>query len=304
MRVPHCYTLLRVGDLRRASEAWDMHKATASGTAATPATFLGSIAEPYLVFWRHRQLLAVTVKQVLRGRYAGSLLGLAWLVVGPLILLSLYALLYSVIYRIQPAGMNTRDYILYIFAGLVPFIAFGQALAAGSNALVADRALFLNRLFPAELVPAKEVLAAGTVILVGGGLILIIKTLLGEVSWTWLLLPPILLLLAMMAMGVVWGLSIANLIVKDVQQLIGYFIMIILIVSPIAYTPDMVPPALRFLLYANPFAYYVQSLQCVLVLGRAPPPVLLGGCVLFALFSFHGMYRAFNFGKRIIADHI
>jgi lipopolysaccharide transport system permease protein len=281
-----------------------MRKATDSGALSTLPRLLGDLAQPYLLFWRHRQILADTVKQILRGRFAGSLLGLAWLVVGPLILLGLYAVLYTVVFRIRPVGMDVRDYILYIFAGLVPFIAFGQALAAGSNSLATDRALLLNRLFPAELIPAREVLAAGTVVIVGCGMIILIKTLLGEVSWTWLFIPPILLLLAMMTMGIVWGFSIANLIVKDVQQLVGYIVMILLIASPIAYTPDMVPPTLRILLYANPFAYYVQSLQSVLVLGQPPSAVLLGGCLLFALVSFHGMFRAFSVGKRIIADHI
>src|SRR5277367_6121779 len=116
-----------------------MRKATASGAVATPATLFARFAEPYILFWRHRQLLVDTVRQILRGRYAGSLLGSAWLVVGPLILLSLYALLYTVVFRIRPVGMDVSDYILYIFAGLVPFIAFGQALAAGSNSLATDR---------------------------------------------------------------------------------------------------------------------------------------------------------------------
>jgi lipopolysaccharide transport system permease protein len=114
----------------------------------------------------------------------------------------------------------------------------------------------------------------------------------------------IVLLLAMTTMGLVWGFALANLVVKDVQPLIGYIVMIILIASPIAYTPDMVPSTLRVLLYANPFAYYVQSFQSILVLGRLPSPFLLAGCVVFALVSFHGMYQAFSFGKRIIADHI
>jgi lipopolysaccharide transport system permease protein len=281
-----------------------MGKAAASPSILTGPALRARLAEPYLLFWRHRRLLLDTVKQILRGRYAGSLLGLAWLVVGPLILLSLYALLYTVIFRIRPVGLDVKDYIFYIFSGLVPFIAFGQALSAGSSSLATDRALLLNRLFPAELIPAREVLAAGSLIAVGGGIILLIKILLGEMNWTWLLLPPIVVLLGMMTMGVVWGFSIANLVAKDVQQLIGYIVMILLIASPIAYTPEMVPSSLRILLYANPFAYYVQSFQSVLVLGRVPSPQLLIGCVVFALASFHGMYRAFNFGKRIIADHI
>jgi lipopolysaccharide transport system permease protein len=281
-----------------------MSKATVRTTDALRATLYDRLAEPYLLFWRHRKLLLETVKQILRGRYAGSLLGLAWLVVGPLILLGLYALLYTVIFRVRPIGLDVKDYIFYIFSGLVPFIAFGQALSAGSNSLAADRALLLNRMFPAELIPAREVLAAGTMIVVGGGIILLSKFLLGEMSWSWLLLPPIVLLLAMMTMGVVWGFSIANLVVKDVQQMISYIVMVLLIASPIAYTPDMVPPTLRILLYANPFAYYVQSFQSVLVLGQVPSPVLLVGCVVFAFASFHGMFRAFNLGKRIFGDQI
>jgi lipopolysaccharide transport system permease protein len=108
----------------------------------------------------------------------------------------------------------------------------------------------------------------------------------------------------MATMGVVWGLSMASLVFKDIQQLVSYIVMILLVASPIAYTPEMVPTSLRLLLYANPFAYYVQAFQSVLVLGRVPPLGVLAGCILFALLSFHGVYRAFSVGKRIIADHI
>ena len=280
-----------------------MDKATVSRSLSR-TVIIPRFFEPYQLFWRHRDLLISTVKQTLRGRFAGSMLGLAWLVVGPLILLSLYAVLYTVVFRVRPIGLSVTNYIFYIFAGLIPFIAFGQALSAGSSSLANDRALLLNRMFPAELIPAREVLAAGSVIIIGGGSILVMKLLLGEASWTWLLLPVIVLLLAMTTMGLVWGFAIANLVVKDVQQLIGYIVMIILIASPIAYTPDMVPSTLRVLLYANPFAYYVQSFQSILVLGRLPSPFLLAGCVVCALVSFHGMYQAFSYGKRIIADHI
>jgi lipopolysaccharide transport system permease protein len=266
--------------------------------------WLRSIAAPYKLFWKHRRLLLDAVGQTLRGRYAGSMLGLAWLVVGPAILLGLYTLLYTVVFKVKPMNLSVKDYILYIFAGLVPFIAFGQALASGASSLATDRSLLLNRIFPAELIPAREVLAAGAFIAVSGGLLLLFKLLLGEAHLSWLLLPILVVLLGMATMGVVWAFAIANLVIKDVQQVIGYIVTILLIASPIAYTPDMVPSALRILLYANPFAYYVQSFQSVLVLGRMPEPVLFIGCMVFAFASFHGMYRAFGVGKRIIADHI
>lgn len=266
---------------------------------------LKTLLEPYRLFYVHRRVLWQSVRQTLRGRYAGSVLGLAWLLMGPAILLGLYTLLYTVVFRIKPINLSIEDYIFYIFAGLVPFIAFGQALGAGASALVTDRALLLNRVFPAELIPAREVLAAGAFIIFGGAIVVLLKlTIGGGPSWAWLFLPVIMLLFAMATMGLVWGFAIANLVVKDVQQVIGYLVIILLIASPIAYTPDMVPASLRALVYANPFAYYVQSFQTILVLGRLPQPEIIAGCVFFALLSFHGMFRAFSVGKRIIADHI
>jgi lipopolysaccharide transport system permease protein len=265
---------------------------------------ISGLAAPYRLFWQHGRLLRDAVMQSLRSRYAGSVLGLAWLVVGPAILLGLYTLLYTVVFKVKPTNLSIVDYIFYIFSGLVPFIAFGQALSAGASSLSSDRGLLLNRIFPAELIPAREVVAAGAFIVVSGGILMVFKLLLGEAHLSWLLLPVLVVLLGMATMGVVWGFAVANLIVKDVQQIIGYIVTILLIASPIAYTPEMVPPSLRILLYANPFAYYVQAFQSVLVLGRMPEPLLMTGCIVFAFASFHGMFKAFSVGKRIIADHI
>lgn len=263
-----------------------------------------SLLEPYQLFYRHRHVLLDSVKHGLRIRHAGSVLGTAWLILGPLILLSLYAVLYTFVFQVKPVRLSISDYILYIFSGLIPFISFSQALAAGSTALTANPALLLNRVFPAELIPAREVLTAGIFMAVGGGLTLTYKAATGGMTWAWLLLPVIVVLMAMATCGLAWGLSLANLVFKDVQQIVGYVIIIILVASPIAYTPDMVPPMFKILLYLNPFAYYVSSFQSILVLGEVPSPQILLGCIVFALISFHGMYRVFSLGKAIIADHI
>lgn len=273
-------------------------------TSSGHVSIVSSLTEPYLLFWRHRRLLLGAVGLTLRNRFAGSLLGLAWLVIGPTILLGLYAVLYTAVLRIKPDGLSVESYICYIFAGLVPFIAFSQAVTGGANSLVTDRALLLNRIFPAELIPAREVVAAGAVMSVGSGIILVLVVFFQGWTIVWLLLPIIMVLLGMATMGLVWILALANLVAKDVQQLVGYIVIVLLIASPIAYTPEMVPRALQFLLYANPLAYFVQSFQTILVLGRVPSAGLLIGCVAFALVGFHGMYRVFSVGKRIIADHV
>ncbi len=265
---------------------------------------MATLLEPYQLLYRHRHVLMESVKHLIRTRYAGSVLGPAWLVIGPLILLALYAVMYTLIFQVRPQQLSVSDYILYIFSGLIPFISFSQALASGSSSLTANPALLLNRVFPAELIPAREVLAAGIFMVVGGALTLAYKTLTGGMAWAWLLLPFIVALMAMATCGLTWGLSLANLIFKDIQQLVGYVVTLILVASPIAYTPEMVPPTLRFLLYINPFAYFVSCFQSILVLGEVPPVSMLAGCVVFGFVTFHGMYKIFSAGKSIIADHI
>ena len=172
---------------------------------------MSSILEPYRLFFDHRQVFWAAVKQTLKARHAGSILGSLWLLIGPLILLSLYAILYTLIFRVRPVNMSVPDYILYIFCGLIPFISFSQALAAGSAALSANNALLLNRMFPAELIPAREVVASGMFMVVGGAVTITYKALTGGVTAAWLLLPVIVALMTMATCGGTMSISTVRL---------------------------------------------------------------------------------------------
>lgn len=268
------------------------------------AGLFARFAEPYLLIFKYRVLLWNSVKNSLQARYAGSLFGVAWIILGPTLLLGLYGLIYAVIFNVRPVGLSLVDYILYIFSGLIPFIAFAQALSAGALSLSNDPGLLLNKVFPAELIPVREVIAAGSMIVAGGLVVVVYKLFLGGITWHWLLIPVVLLLMTMTLIGMVWALSLANLLVKDVQQMLTYVVILLLVASPIAYTPDMIPHNMQFLLYINPLAYFVMSFQSILVLGQLPPIPIMVGDVVIALLWFHGMYGAFGAGKRVLADHI
>lgn len=269
-------------------------------------TYTGpALLKPYWMVFHYWPLLWSSVKVSLRSRYAGSLLGMFWLFLGPALLLSLYAIVYTVVFDFRPTVMSKSDYVLYIFAGLVPFLTFSQAISAGTGSLVKDQALLMNAVFPAELIPLREVLSSGPMLLVGFTIIAGLKLLFfGGPLITWLLVPAIALAMAMAVTGLVWFLSLANLVAKDVQQMLTYLIIMLLISSPIAYTPDMLTGAFRILMYANPLSYYVSSFQQVLVLGQVPPAEILIGGTVIALVSFHSMYAVFGWGKGVVLDHV
>ena len=269
-------------------------------------TYTGwALFKPYWVILRHWPLLIRSILVSLRTRYAGSMLGMLWIVIGPAMLLSLYAVIYTVVFDFRPTVMSRSDYVLYIFAGLVPFLTFSQALSSGTASLVKDQALLMNAVFPAELIPLREVLSAAPMLFVGFGIIAGLKLFFfGGPLWTWILIPVIAIAMAMAVTGFVWFLSLANLVAKDVQHVITYLIIMLLISSPIAYTPDMLTGAFKLLMYANPLSYYVSSFQQVLVLGQVPPPEILFGGALISLVSFHGMYAVFHRGKAVVLDYV
>jgi lipopolysaccharide transport system permease protein len=234
-------------------------------TAAAPA---GS-SPVRLLFERFPFLWRVTRDDV-RARHAGSVLGLAWFVLSPLLVLSVYAAIYLLVFRVRVEGLTSAEYVLLVFAGLVPFLATGEALGHGVPSVVLGRGVLTSTVFPMELVPARAVLAAQGVMAVGLVVVLAGALVTGRLRWTALLVPVLWLLQALFLLGVVWIMSILNVVLRDLQHAITLLLMVLLVASPIAYTPEMVPARLRPLLLLNPLAWFITAWQEVLVLGRVP----------------------------------
>ncbi len=253
----------------------------------------------------HRILLLRVVRNDMAARYAGSILGLAWSVIAPLLILSIYASIYLLIFRVQNiAGMDTFHYVMLVFCGLVPFLMTAEALATGVTSVLADKALLTNTVFPIELVPVKPVLSSQAPMIIGMTIIVVGLAFDHALSWTVLVLPLIWIGHAMALTGLNWVLSLLNVVFRDLQNLIGAVLMITLVASPIAYRPQMVPAQLHLLVTLNPFAHYVLAYQDVLALGTLP--TANEALVLFALSA--GTFAAgswfFPRAKQVLLDYV
>jgi len=233
----------------------------------------------YLV--SHGGLLARVTRNELIARYAGSILGFGWVVLAPLLILSVYALVYLAIFRVQAPGLTSQRYVLYIFAGLVPFLMTSEALSVGVSSIVGARSVLNNTAFPIELVPVKTVLASQPTMVVG-----LVAILLGlaltQIPLTVLAVPVIWALHLLFLVGINWILSLLTLVFRDLQNLVGVILTLMLVASPIAYTPEMIPAQLVPLFALNPMAYFVTAYQDVLVRGVLPG---LGTMVLLFVMS-------------------
>lgn len=259
--------------------------------------------EPFHFLFRYRYVITQAVASEMAQRYAGLVAGRLWMLISPILLMSFYSTVYILIFKIRPANMEPSGYVLYILAGIIPFLSFIEALTSGSGALTGNRALLLNTVFPAELIPVRAVLVSQAVTFPGILLVLIVAIAMGKASAAMLIAPLVLILLIMLVTGIVWILSITSLVLRDIQPFLAFLSLALMILSPIAYTPDMVPASLSFLIYFNPLSYYITSLQHIVVLGVPPTPVNFIVMVLLSLGSFILGFRTFRRLKPVMVDY-
>jgi lipopolysaccharide transport system permease protein len=256
------------------------------------------------LLFSHRKLLLRVTRNELAARYAGSVLGLGWALLSPALFLGIYAVVYLFVFRASPTGLTTSQYALYIITGLVPYIVTAEALSFGVTSVVANKSVLSNVVFPIDLVPPKAVMLAQQTMVVGTFAVLVGSVVCGTLSWYVLLAPVVWVLQTMALIGAVWFLSLLNVLVRDLTHAIAILLLIMLIASPIAYTPAMVPDRLKFILALNPFAYFVVAYQQLIVLGQLPTMYQRIGLIVIpvVLFGLGGWF--FARAKRVLIDYV
>jgi lipopolysaccharide transport system permease protein len=256
------------------------------------------------LLFEHRRLLWRVTRVELRVRYAGSLLGAAWTLIGPLLVLAVYAVVYLFVFRVRPPGMDAGRYVLYLFAGLVPYLMSAEAIALGVAAVVSNRNAMTSTVFLIDLNPVRAVLLAQGTAVAGFTAVLVAAGVAGALGLSALLLPVLWLLLLLFLTGVNWFLSLVTVVFRDLQHLVSVLLMVLLVASPIAYTPDMMPARFRLLVQANPLAPFIVGFQKILVLGTSPTPGEWLTMAVLSLGVFCGGSWFFTRVKGAMVDYV
>lgn len=233
---------------------------------------------------RYRFLFEQMVRRELRQKYQGSLLGLAWYVVNPLVLMGAYYLVFAV--ALKP-GFEHEDYPLFLLVGLCVWIFFSQSLMAAATSLLDQGALIRKARFPREAIPA----AAITVQLVTFLVLLVPVTVVtvairGTLDAPLVLLPVLLAALTVFVCGVGLVVSVLHAYFRDVAPILGAVLLPWFFVSPIFFAPaDVVDSDLArdALTWANPVAPFIVALRDVLYGGVWPGAATLAYVAVAAL---------------------
>lgn len=257
------------------------------------------------VQWKNRRLTAEMVRRDLKSQFAGQLFGAFWIFGHPAIQCLIYIFVFTVVFktRIQQTVEMPGDYTTYLLVGLIPWLFVQQSLVRTANSLAAQANLVKQVVFPVEVLPFCAVLTSLIPMLVGL-IVITFYTLVtqGSLPWTYLLLP----IVALASVGIMLGLGLVLAIVtpffRDIKDIIQVGTAVGVYVIPAFYLPQWVPHKLLFVIYLNPFSYFIWVYQDVLYFGKIEHPiawllVFVGSCGILAL-----GYRAFEAARMFIAD--
>jgi len=234
-----------------------------------------------------RVLVALTYIECQR-KYAGSILGLLWYPLYSLLLLTSYCFIYLVVFRIRYPAFGTYGFVLFVFSGLIPFLGFSEAVTTGQASVKANIALLRNAVFPIEFIPVKHVLSALVGLLTSLAILVVMILPTRYFGWHLAYLPVAMLSLLTFSLAVVWVLSAVAVIVPDVAQVVNILLLLLIFISPIAFSIDMVPERVRPFIYLNPLSFLIEAFRYSLIGVRSSPfwhdgAMLLGSALAASL---------------------
>lgn len=255
---------------------------------------------------RRADLIYSLAKRDLLSRYKGSVLGVLWAVLTPVVMISIFTFIFAGIFgaRFGP-DHSTWEYALYLFCGLVPWTMFQDTLQQSANTIVSHANLVKRVVFPLETLPVALTFSAlgnqvfATIALLAAGLIVRHRLPLTSLYFPIVLIPQLL-----MTLGAAWLIASLGVFLRDIVQGITLLLMAWMYMTPIIYPESMVPERFRAFIEANPFTSLVRNYRRIFLDGLAPDWAGLGYFTLVAFIVFVLGYWWFARTRKNFADVI
>lgn len=230
-------------------------------------------------FWRERRLIGQLIQREVLGRYRGSVMGVAWSFLYPILMLAVYTFVFSVVFEAKWPGMlesqgKTR-FALLLFIGVIAHGLIAEALIRGPGLIVANANYVKKVVFPLEALGWSVVGSAAFHAAVSIVILLAAKWLFeGSVPPTALWLPVVLLPLGFFALGATWLLASLGVFIRDIGQVTGVISTVLMFLAPVFYPITSLPEEYRAWVYFNPLTVVIEQSRAVLFANVAPDPVV------------------------------
>lgn len=222
--------------------------------------------------FNHRELVWELVKRDFVGRYKGSIMGVAWSLLHPLIMLAVYTLVFSVAFKARWGGGEEGKvaFALVLFSGMIVHGFFAECLNRAPSIIVSQPNYVKKVVFPLEILPWVVLCSSLLHFLVSLGLLLIFCIFTGvSLGATVVFIPIIMLPLLLIALGLTWIMAALGVYLRDIAQGMGIVTTVLMFLSPVFYKTSAFPEDYQFLFVLNPLTLPIEQLRDVVLWGNA-----------------------------------
>lgn len=227
---------------------------------------------PWTTIWNNRALVRSMVRRDIMARYKGSFGDVLWTVLNPVILMATYFFVFGIVLQARWPDNSKSGFALYFLAGMLPWLAFSEAVGRSPHVLIEHRNFIKKLVFPVEILPVTQVIAglvtqafAAAVFLIG--LFIFRGDLPGMIYW----LPVVLIPQLLFTLGTAWFLAALGVFLRDLGQIIGFLLTLWFFLTPICYPEASLPDWAAAILTKNPIYVLVRGYRSILLEHAAPP---------------------------------
>ena len=212
------------------------------------------------VIYLYRYTIWIMALQEIRSKYAGSVLGGVWNIIHPLVMVSIYWLVFSVGFKVAPA--KNIPFLSWFFCAFAAWQTFSESLVSSSNSLNRHRTLIKKTVFPFQILPLVSIVASliNSVFVI---VIMIIVLLIQGIEITTYAFQAVYFLIAtsFISIGLGWFFSAASILLRDMGQILSVIIQVLFWATPIFYTIDMFPERFHIIWKLNPVYYLTEGFR-------------------------------------------
>ena len=278
----------------------------ATHTTSAKKSPAGAFFDALGSFYHRRWLLKYFIQRQVTRSYKRSYLGFAWAFLGPLIWVFFLSLIFSEIIGIRfrvVEGDPTLNFGLFLYCGLLPFLAFSESLNKGINSIKGNAGLVQKVVFPLELLPFTNAITSLIDKFFGlGALLLILLVLEQRWHWTVVLLPLVIILQLLFILGLTYLMAVAGTYVPDIAEVMRPVIRGMFFATPILWPAGRLPENLAWIVDYNPLAYLVESYRALILYGELPGAQATLYFTLFSVALFIASFALFVRLKPNFAD--
>lgn len=235
--------------------------------------------------YQYRELLKSNIKKDIRGKYKGSLLGVLWSFISPLLSVAVYAIVFPYLFR------NTVDhYLQFLVVGIIPWNFFTTTLSQGIMTIRVNGGIIKKVYFPREILPIS-VATSGLINFFISAVIMLFFCVIGGlgISWHLILFPIVALIQYFLTLGLIFVLSAINVYIKDTEHIVPFIINLLFYGTPILYdleTFGNIPDKILFLINLNPFKHFMDIYRDIFMYHSMPTAIDIIYVFIWAVIIF------------------